>query len=96
MLTLAISRTTTIEELDSAISYPDMHREAMDRAIEANQSLDPKDLVVLEVHRLGDVTVLMSHNGAYAMVNEYPERGPSLIVHGCLSPEQALAEWRSQ
>ena len=96
--TLTIRASTTTEEIEAAIPYLDMRKEAIERRDDAAAVLTEQgDQEVLELHRIDGVDVLFSPAFAYALVNERTGGiGDSLLIGAdeCKSPEYAASVWR--
>jgi hypothetical protein len=95
---LTIRATTTSDEIESAIPYLDMRKEAIERRDDAAAVLaEQGDQDVLELHHIDGVDVLFSPAFAYALVNERTGGiGDSLLIgaHECNGPEHAVSVWR--
>ena len=95
---LTIRASTTTEEIEAAIQYLDMRKEAIERRDDAAAVLaEQGDQEVLELHHIDGVDVLFSPVFAYALVNERTTGiGESLLIgnNDCKSPEHAVSVWR--
>lgn len=95
---LTIRASTTTEEIEAAIPYLDMRKEAIERRDDAAAVLaEQGDQEVLELHHIDGVDVLFSPAFAYALVNERSNGiGDSLLIGNdeCKSPEYAVSAWR--
>lgn len=96
--TLTIRASTTTDEIDAAIPYVDMRKEAIERRDDAAAVLaEQGDQEVLELHHIDGVDVLFSPVFAYALVNERTTGiGDSLLIGAdeCPNPEHAVSVWR--
>lgn len=95
MLKLHITASTTVEEIEAAIPFVDMRKEAIERRDDA-KGLEDSDEVVLELHEFGDVLVLFSPVFGYALVNEKTSgTGDSLLIDNgqADSAEHAAQQW---
>lgn len=97
---LTISATTTTEQIEAAIPYVDMRKEAIERRDDAAAVLSEQgDQDVLELHDIDGVDVLYSPVFGYALVNERTSGvGDSLLIESgeCESPEHAVSVWRGE
>ena len=96
---LTITATTTNEQIESAIPFLDMRKEAIERRNDAAAVLaEQGDQTVLELHDIEGVMVLFSPVFGYAIVNEQSSGiGESLLIDNeeAESPEHAAARWVS-
>lgn len=96
--TLTIRATTTTEDIEEAIRYSDMRREARERRDDAAAVLaEQGDQAVFEMHHIDGVDVLFSLVYGYALVNEWSTGvGDSLLIGNgeCDSPGYAVSVWR--
>lgn len=97
---LTIKASTTTEEIEAAIPFADMRREAIERRDDAAAVLaEQGDQVVAELHEIDGVTVLYSPVFGYAYVNEMTSGvGDSLVIDSgeADSPEHAARVWRGE
>lgn len=96
-LTLTIRATTTDEQIEAAIPYLDMRREAIERRDDAAAVIPEQgDQDVLELHEIDGVDVLYSPAYGYALVNQRSAGiGNSLLVDNgkADSAEHAARAW---
>jgi hypothetical protein len=97
MLKLHITASTTTEEIEAAIPFLDMRKEAIERRDDALAVAEEQgDQEVLELHEFGDVLVLFSPVFGYALVNEKTAGvGDSMLIDsgGADSAEHAAQQW---
>jgi hypothetical protein len=100
MLILTIKATTTDQEIENAMRYVDMQKEAKERRDDAAAVLaEQGDQAVLELHDIDGVDVLYSPTFGYALVNEVsPGIGDSLLIENgeAGSPEHAARIWAEE
>lgn len=96
-LILTIKASTTNDEIESAIPYVDMRKEAVERRDDAAAVLTEQgDQVALEYHDVDGVDVLYSRTFDYAYVNQNTHgTGDSLLIENgqAESPEHAARVW---
>lgn len=94
---LDITATTSTEQIEAAIPYADMRKEAIERRDDAAAVLaEQGDQVVLELHSVDGVDVLYSPAFGYALVNAVSRGvGDSLVIDNgeANSAEHAAAVW---
>lgn len=97
-LILTIKASTTTDEIEAAIPYVDMRKEAVERRDDAAAVLaEQGDQSVLEYHDVDGVDVLYSPAFSYAYVNQNTTgTGDSLLIENgtAESPEFAARAWQ--
>ncbi len=99
--TFTICASTTDTDIEAAIPFCEMRREAIERRDDAAAVIDEQgDQAVLDLYEINGVTVLWSEAYCYGVVNETgPGVGDCMYVSedqdGVVSPVQAAAYWTS-